>query len=157
MPRRISYCEHLLQVEFVTLGILTVVQYLWKGEWAWNVHLKLSFPLSFQLQNRLPCDSIRKQGKLCRACGGIAERIQWNKRHQGRWWGSSELLLVPVNPSPLLQLVRCVWGWRNGREEIPGVWLCPFSGASPVTLKAIQVSLDGGYTNYFKPQTKAHI
>lgn len=127
MPTRMSYCEHLLQVEFVTLEILTVIQYLWKGEWAWNVHLRLSFPLSFQLQNRLPCDSIRKQGKLCRACGGIAERSQRNKRHQGRWWGSSELLLVPVNPSPLLQWVRCVGleKWQRGDSwslALPLLW-----------------------------------
>lgn len=115
-----GYAKDLLSMIFVTLEILWGIQHLWRSERTWSTHFRLCFHLFFQPQDRLPCNSIRKQGKLCRACRGIAERCLQSAQHRGKWWGSSELLLVPVHTSALLLWVRIVWCWRDGTGEIPG-------------------------------------
>uniref|UniRef100_A0A8V0ZXN7 Sodium channel regulatory subunit beta-3 n=1 Tax=Gallus gallus TaxID=9031 RepID=A0A8V0ZXN7_CHICK len=59
---------------FLTLWLLIEMVYCYR---------KVSKAEEAAQENALPCNSIRKQGKLCCACGGIAERCLQSAQHRG--------------------------------------------------------------------------
>ena len=105
----ISYSEH-LQVTFVTKRCS---QEFSRGEFTQTGLYTACFPASLQLQDRLPSDSVRKQGELCSACGGVAGG---GSGVSGTKVGGEEEMVTPWGWPPLSFLVLGL--------ETAGVWLC---------------------------------